>query len=198
MSDAPSDEASVTSGFNRVEEYLGGLFIIGSWKYVILILGEVLVFHLLRRTIEILSGKEEDASFTAFLAAQKRMIAIAFFSWISEMVLTILIGVALSIIGFSFLKPVLVFLVSSYFLGFALTDNYFERVGLSIKESQRLNMQIIGVSLGLGAILYVLFLIPIVGPIFGTAVGAVAAAMTLYKLEQQGDLVIETPKTVEV
>ena len=193
-SGSSSDEAGIVTFGHQLENFLGGLFLVGSYKYVILILGEVLVFHLVRRTIEMLGGEKQDDSFIAFIHAQKRMIVIAFSSWIMELISTILISVAIGILGFDFLKPVFVFLVSAYFMGFTLTDNYFERNGVTVKESHKLNLNIIGVSLGLGVILSLLFLIPIVGPIFGTSVGAVAAAMTLFYLEKKGDLQLK-PET---
>jgi F0F1-type ATP synthase assembly protein I len=174
----------------RLENILGGLFFSGSWKYVLLILAEVLVFHLMRRTIELIGGGDQDDSFSAFLDAQKRMIKIAFYSWVMELVCTILIGIGLGILGLEVLKSPLGFLVQAYFLGFALTDNYFERYGISITESQKLNLQIIGVSLGLGSILYLLFLVPLIGPVLGTSIGAVAAGITLHQLELKQHFVL--------
>ncbi|MBR9920272.1 MAG: hypothetical protein GYB31_05475 [Bacteroidetes bacterium] len=190
-----TSDASLVS--TRFQDFLGGLFLVGSWKYIILILGEVLIFHLLRRTIELLGGAEQDASFSAFIQAQKRMFTVALFSWVMELLATIFISVGLSILGLQAIKPVLVFLVSAYFLGFAMTDNYFERLGISITASHKLNLNIIGVSLGIGLVLYVLFLIPLIGPILGTSVGAVAAALTLYYLEQKGSLLVKQETELE-
>ena len=49
----------------------------GSMKYIMIILLEIVIFHVSRRTLSILTGQDSDATFDAFLEAQKRMIKVA-------------------------------------------------------------------------------------------------------------------------
>ena len=79
-----------SEGFNYL--FLGGM------KYVILILMEVLVFHVCRRTVSILMGKDSPSTFHDFLRAQIRMIRVSVRSWIRESVVTLIIGTIFGIL----------------------------------------------------------------------------------------------------
>ncbi|MCB0644022.1 MAG: hypothetical protein KDC44_20390, partial [Phaeodactylibacter sp.] len=139
------------------------LFLMGGLKYVILILTEVMVFHFVRKTSEILTGKEQNASFNAFIQAQVRMIKVVVRSWILELIWTILISVAVGLIGFEWLKAPLVFFIQCFFLGFAIVDNYLERYEVQIKESIDASKRVAGAVVAVGLITYLLLLIPIIG-----------------------------------
>ena len=78
-----------------------------------------------------------------------------------------------------------ILIIQCYFLGFAVIDNYNEIYKLSIKESAKYTRIYAGVALGIGAAVYVLMLLPIIGTIFAPLLGAVAGTMTMYELEQK-------------
>lgn len=154
-----------------------------SSKYIMLVLLEVLVFHFARRTLEILTGNKAKAEWKDFVDAQVRMIKVAFRSWILELIVVTMLSVFFGIFGFiGFLKPVLVLAVQSYFLGFAVVDNYNEQFGLTIKESVAYSWQYLGVVMALGLFFYTMLLIPILGTIAGPCIAAVSVCIIMYKL----------------
>lgn len=158
------------------------LFSSGS-KYVMLILLEVVVFHFARRTLEILTGKEAKAGWKDFVDAQVRMIKVAFRSWILEMVVLTILSIVFGIFGFlDFMEPILALAVQSYFLGFAVVDNYNEQFGLTIKESVAYAWQYLGVVMAMGLFFYIMLLIPFVGTVAGPCIAAVAVCVIMYKL----------------
>ena len=158
------------------------LFSSGS-KYVMLILLEVVVFHFARRTLEILTGKEAKAGWRDFVDAQVRMIKVAFRSWILEMVVLTILSIVFGIFGFlDFMEPILALAVQSYFLGFAVVDNYNEQFGLTIKESVAYAWQYLGVVMAMGLFFYIMLLIPFVGTVAGPCIAAVAVCVIMYKL----------------
>ena len=155
----------------------------GGTKYLMLILLEVIIFHISRRTLEILQGNTDaDLSFDAFMRAQVRMIKVAVYAWVMSMIIIKLIGIPLGMLGISFTKPFFAWLVHSYFLGFAVIDNFNEQYHLSVKKSAKYTLQYVGIAMAVGCVLYVLMLIPVAGPILGPVLAAVTATVAMYEL----------------
>ena len=173
---------------NVVSDFLASgqsFFLSSSFKYVIFILMEIVIFHTVGRTIEIISGEQDrKPTFAVFMKAQVRMIQVSIQSWIKEIIATILIGIALSFVGFHEIKPVVVFLVSCYFIGFAMVDNYNERLGMSIKESLQFTRGYVGVALAIGLVVYVIMLVPVVGAFVGPLLGGVTATLVMHEILQ--------------
>ena len=154
----------------------------GGLKYAILLLLEVIIFHICRRTLEILSGSAHDLTFNSFIKAQIRMFKIAIRCYVFEMILTVIIKAFFGIFGFiEFLEPILIYGVQSYFLGMLVFDNYTEQFEYSIKESMKLGKQYVGLLLATGLILNILFLIPGIGTILGPLIAAVAITLMMYR-----------------
>jgi CysZ protein len=127
------------------EEY--NFFFAGGMKYMIVIFMEIVIYHASRKTVKMLTGQDEEATFKNFVKAQVRMIKVSFQSYIMEIIFTALIGMAFSFSIFSFIgfmKPVLIFAVQCFFLGFAVMDNYSEQFNMSIKESLKLSKEVFG------------------------------------------------------
>ena len=79
------------------------------------------------------------------------------------------------------LKPVLIFGVHCYYIGFAILDNYHEQFGLGIKESVKYSKQFVGVAVAAGLILSVLVLIPFFGIIIAPILTTVAVCLMMYQ-----------------
>ena len=159
------------------------LFFAGSMKYVIIILMEVIIFHASRRTIKILTEKEGETDFNAFLKAQIRMLKVVIRTWILEMILTLILKVAVGIVDpLAFLEYPLSIAIQSYCLGLVVMDNYFEQFGLSIKESFQYARNYRGVALGVGAVLNAIMLVPLIGSFVGPFLAAITATLVLYKI----------------
>ena len=156
---------------------------LGSMKYIVMALVEVIIFHVSRRTLEIIAEKKGDTSFDAFFKAQLRMLGVIIRAWVLEMIFTTFISVVFKVFGtLSFLEPILVFGVQCYFLGFIVLDNYIEQFELSVKESFKYGKDYIGVSLGIGVVLHFLLMIPIVGSLVGPFLAAITVTLVMYKI----------------
>ena len=156
-------------------------------KYIILVLTEVLVFHFLRRTIEIKTGVPQRRDWKAFQRAFWRMVGLAGMLFGLEIAGKVLIEVFVGIIdGFvplpRFTDNALEYLLQFYLLGYALVDNYFETKGLRLGQLPFLTQQLLGATIALGAVFQLLLLVPLIGPILAATIGGVVAC--LYFLEE--------------
>lgn len=170
---------------NKISNYFDqsyDQYIVGGIKYLILFLMEVVIFHFVRRTLEILTSETVDSSFKTFLHAQFRMLKVIVYCFFMETVLSAIFGAILSMLGAEIIKPVVIVLIQSYYLGFAVVDNYNEIFGMSIKQSARYSESYFIVGLVIGLVVNLLMLIPLLGAILGPLVGAIAATITLHRL----------------
>lgn len=155
----------------------------GGIKYIMLFLLEVVIFHICRRTSEILCNISSDLTLDTFVKAQIRMLKVVFRSYVMEMIFTILIKIAFNIFGiFEFIEPIFIFGVQCYFMGFLVMDNYVEQFHMNIKESVQFARQYIGVCLAIGLVLNILLFVPFIGVIVAPALSAVAVSLIMYRI----------------
>jgi hypothetical protein len=165
------------------------LFTDNSMKYVMLILLEVLIFHACRQTLSIIGHDAESASFQNFLNAQVRMIKVGVFAWAMGLILSIPVKVFFGLFSFmDFLEPIFIYLIHSFFLGFAIMDNFNEQFKLTIKESYRFSQTFLGVGLAIGIAVNALLQIPLLGVIVAPLLAAVTATLVLYAETERGAL----------
>jgi hypothetical protein len=155
----------------------------GSMRYLMIILLEVVIFHVCRKSLSILTGKDSDSTMGAFIKAQIRMIKVVIFCYVMEMLLGIGIKAFFGIFGFlDFFKPILLFISSIFFMGFAVMDNYLEQFEMTIKESFKYCKSYIGIALGTGLALNVFFMVPLVGPVIAPFIAAVTVTLAMFEL----------------
>ena len=65
-----------------------------------------------------------------------------------------------------------------------VVDNYNEIYGMKIKQSFKYARQYAGVSFGIGVVIYVLMMIPILGAVLAPLLGAVTATITMHELNK--------------
>lgn len=164
------------------------LILFGGFKYVVLILMEVVIFHFTRRTIEMKTGQKLDTSFQAFLHAEWRMIRLTLFSALSEAFWGTVIVVVGGLVLGSFGKSLAILSVQSFFMGFAMMDNYFELKQMSIRDSLRTCLHYAGLAVAIGAVANLMLAIPLVGSVAGPLIGSVTATLALHHLEQSEGL----------
>lgn len=157
------------------------MFFMSGFKYLLLILLEIFIFHLARKTLEIKTGNAIDSTFNTFVQAEIRMIKVAIRCFILETILVFLFSMLANGFGFEILKPVFAVLVQCYFLGFLVVDNYNEIFGMTIKESDHFSRQYAGLLLSIGLGAYVLLSIPLIGPIVAPFISAVGATLVMYE-----------------
>ena len=155
---------------------------IGSYKYIILFLIEVLVFHFVRVTLMNVTGTHIDTSFKTFMKTQKRMVMVTIFCLVLENVMSFILNIPFNIFGADFLSPALFVIVAGYYTGFVIQDNYNEVYHMTLRQSNAYNWQYAVVTLIVGLIVSGLMLIPVIGAIVGPIIGAVIATRTMHEL----------------
>jgi len=154
----------------------------GSFKYIMLRLLEIIIFHVCRRTMQILTGDNPDFTIKSFIDAQIRMLKITIRTYFLEMAFTILAKIFFGIFhSVDVIEPIFLFGLQCYFLGFLILDNYNEQFDMTIKESGLFARDYIGVSLAAGLILNLLLFIPVIGAIVGPMLAAVAVTIIMYR-----------------
>ena len=168
------------------------LFFLGGVKYIILILMEVVIFHFVRKTIEKLTGEAQNSTLQDFIAAEIRMIKVVIMAWFLETIIAFVVKLLLGIFGFDFIIPFVVLGIQCYFLGYVVLDNYFEVTGKSIKDSTKEIQKYAGLSTSIGAAMYLLFFIPLIGAVLAPVIGSVASSLALHeRLNEEAYVVME-------
>ena len=150
----------------------------GALNWVILILLEVIIYHFMRRTLQIVVQRDVEHAnrMRPFLQAQWRMIQVS--------VMSLVIQETVISVGGAFIPDGLEWIfetaVQAIILGYAIADNYNEQFGLSIEQSlKHLYRNYIGVCAGLGLPLLLMLKVPVVGTVLGPLVTSVTAAIVL-------------------
>lgn len=160
-------------------------FFMGSFKYIVMVVMEILLFHVTRRTIEIKTGRKLDTSFKSFIRAEKRMIKAVIAAFIMETIFSFIAKLFLGIFGLDMLGTIVAMLIQCYFLGFVMLDNYNELFDVSIRESEKICRAFAGVTVGIGLVTYILLLIPVIGAVVAPFVGAVTATLVMHDLKDE-------------
>lgn len=171
--------------FSDVASAGHSLFFLSGFKYVVLILVEIIVFHFVRRTLEIKTGIDQDFTPRTFIKAEIRMINIVVRSFILEYLLLLGVGTVMGIFGVEFLKHPLFLLIQAFFLGFAIIDNYNELFGMNIRQSMVLTSYYPGLAVAVGLMTYGLLLIPVLGAFLAPFLVGVAATLAFHELREK-------------
>ena len=164
----------------------------GSLKFLLLIFLEVFIFHLSVRTNNLLKGQNKKLVFKDFSKAQIRVIKVMLHKWIYGLLVYILASIGLFILGLSFLKTGLMFLVYGYFLGFAFLDNYMEQYDYNISNSAKKIRTHFGAATVFGVFTSIVMNVPVIGPLVIPFLCSIAA--TRYAHDQQLELLSEENK----
>jgi hypothetical protein len=169
-----------------------GDFFKGQWdfltdegfRYGILILLEIFIFHVCHRTIDILmKDKLPEPTLKDFIKAQIRIAVLgALCMTIEGVLVSILKPIIGATPGLSWFQEPILFLIHCFFMGVLILDNYNEIFGLKIKESFRFSLQYPGIALAVGIVLRTCFLLPVIGPVIGTLVTAVTVSIVMSEL----------------
>ncbi len=169
-----SNESLFVLWFTELKDSISG----GLLNWVTLVLLEVVIYHFMRRTLQIILKKnvENAHTFKPFLDAQRRMIVVSFLALIAE---GVILNVAESIHD-GWLFWAFSLFVRSTMLGYVIADNYNEQFDLTIDQSRRnLYRGYIGICFGLGLPLLLMLKVPIIGTVLGPLVTSVTAAIVL-------------------
>lgn len=84
----------------------------------------------------------------------------------------------------NFFQPLLIWIVSAYFLGVSMLDYTLERKGYNIRESIRYSKKNKSLATGIGSIFQVMFIVPFVGWMVAPTYTVVAAYFAVNQLEK--------------
>lgn len=149
--------------------------IFGGSKFFLLILLEIVIFHFSVRTLEILNHEEYKTTFGLFVKAEIRMVKVLVRSMIYSLIAQAILFAVCHILGLGGLIPILMFIVTSYFVGNAFFDNYNEQQKLNIKESDICIRHHAGAATALGIVASTTLLIPLIGVLITPIFGAITA-----------------------
>ena len=174
----------------------------GGRKYLVMIVMELVVFYFIQKTLEIRIGRSPELTTQAFINAEVRIFKVTILAWVLETVARVLfVDVAISIIGFEWMKKPTGFLIQCYFLGYSMIDNYHECFDLKVAGSEkRTRRTAVGVAVATGLVAQALMVIPGLGAVIATMLGAVTATLAMERfapVDEQEHLAIiaeQTPK----
>lgn len=150
----------------------------GFLNWTTLVLLEVVIYHFMRRTLQIVLKKniENAHTFKPFLDAQVRMLIVSTIAFVLE---SIILN-ATEMIADGWAGWLFSVFVRSSMLGYVIADNYNEQFGLSIDQSRKyLYQNYIGICFGLGLPLFLMLKVPVIGTVLGPLVTSVTAAIVL-------------------
>jgi uncharacterized protein involved in cysteine biosynthesis len=154
----------------------------GGMRYLILIALEIVIFHFAVKTHSIISGTKRELTVNEFFTAQIRMIKVALRSWVYEVIFSLCASIILGLLGLGLFETILVFLIQCFFLGVAFMDNYNEQFNVPIKESFKISYELIGATLVVGILAYILFAIPLMGVVLAPLICAVGTTLFMFNL----------------
>lgn len=157
----------------------------GLGNYIILIAIEIIIFHFARRTMMIVTDTEIDTSWKTFVRAEKRLIRLALYAFCLEVIMKALASVGISMFGLGWAETSVNALIHSFYLGFAIIDNYNELYGMTLKQSHRFSIHYMPIVLLVGGILAIMLNIPFFGAIVGPVLCSVIGTLAMYTAQQR-------------
>lgn len=160
-------------------------------KYLVLVLMSPMMALLSEKTCDILTGTSTPFSLNQLMHDAFRGSIISLRNLIMELSLTLLIWgfILLLMLFLPFLifilgplASILVFFISSYYYGFSLLDYVNERNQLNVKESIRDIRNLRSLSIGLGSIFSILFMVPFIGIALSSVTCTIAAVIAKHQL----------------
>ncbi len=155
----------------------------GGRKYLVMIVMELVVFYFIQKTLEIRIGRTPELTTKSFINAEVRIFQVTLLAWVLETIARVIfVDVALGIVGFDWMKKPVGFLIQCYFLGYSMIDNYHECFDLKVKNSERRTRSVaVGVAVATGLVAQALMVIPGLGAVIATMLGAVTATLAMER-----------------
>ncbi|MFK7900549.1 MAG: EI24 domain-containing protein [Cyclobacteriaceae bacterium] len=163
------------------------------YRYISLVLLSPLFSYISEKVQGAISGKELPFSMKQLVKDVIRGIRIAIRNLFLELFFTLAL-LTLTFTGvLTPFVPIALFLVSSYYYGFAMIDYRSESKRLDVKSSFLLIKSHRGLAIGNGLIFKILLYIPILGVLFAAPLAVIAAALAMEKV----DPTVQDAKVIE-
>ena len=154
----------------------------GGYKYLVLICMQALIGHFGGKSSYLLNQIPYEPTFKSYLHDQWRIIKVSGLSWVSEIFYGALAAALLGVVQLSLLEQPVSLLIQCYLLGFTIVDVYGAHHGMSIMQSYRFVKGYAPVLVILGAVYYLLLLLPVAGAPVGAIFCTVAVLLTMNLL----------------
>ncbi len=155
-----------------------------SFKFVIQIVLSPFLAWISEKTENIITGNEYPFDWGQFLHDSWRGVKMTVRNLIREVPLSLLILAFGLIPVVGVVAPILLFVVSAYFVGFGMIDFYHERRQLSIPQSVQIMRKHRTLAVAVGAGFNLILMIPIVGVLIGPMLSAVAGTLAAIEREK--------------
>lgn len=162
------------------------IMIFYTYQFISLLILPPLYSYISEKVQLVLTGIDSEFSFSQLMNDIKRGLIIAIKNVFYQMMIALVV-ILLSIF-LPFLAPFapfVLFFVGAYFQGFSMMDYRNEYHRLSVVESMKYIKEHKGIAIGNGTVFQLFLLVPIIGTIFAPVFSIVAAALTIYKVEEK-------------
>jgi len=156
------------------------------FRYIVLIFFAPMLAFISDKIQELSTGKKKPFGINQFTRDVVRGISIAVKNLVLEMIVTtciILLSFALPILAV--FAPFLIYIVESYYFGFAMLDYRNEFVMLSAKESRQLINHHRGLVLGIGAMFNFMLFVPFLGVLVAPVLSVVAGGLAFNEVDKR-------------
>lgn len=155
------------------------------YKHLILIVYSPVIAYLVELVDQKNKGVEAAFSMEQFLKDTVRGIRIAVRNILLEGICVVVILAMTFIPLVNLLQPIMLWLVSAYFLGFSMMDYSLERKRLDTRNSIDFIKKNKSSAVGIGTVFQLMFLVPFIGWMFAPTYSAIAAYFTIEELEEK-------------
>lgn len=154
------------------------------YKNFILILYSPVIAYLVEVVDQKNKGVELPFNWEQFLKDTVRGVVIAIRNFVLESVCFIALLILAVVPVIQLFQPILMWVVSAYFLGFSMMDYSLERKRLNARNSIGYIKQHKSMATGIGSVFQLMYLVPIIGWMFAPTYSAVAAYFAVEELEK--------------
>lgn len=165
----------------QVAFFISSLFLFLSiYKYIFLALASPLYAYISERTAEIINQKSYPFNLKNFLLDVWRGILISLKNFLKQTVLTIFFFLLSFIPVFGLFFSLVIVYLDCYYYGFSMLDYNCERERMNISQSNRYIADNKGLAIGNGFVMYLSFMLPIIGAAIIAPLSAMAGAISFY------------------
>ncbi len=159
-----------------------GLYL-SVYKSILLIIYSPVLAYLIEIVEKKHKGIDEPFKMEQLIKDTVRGIILAIRGLFMEGVAVLALFIMAFIPVVNIIQPVLLWLVSAYFLGVSMLDYTLEKRGMNVKQSIIYNKKHKSMAAGIGSVFQLIFLIPFLGWMFAPTYSVVAAYFAVEKME---------------
>lgn len=155
------------------------------YKSLLLIIYSPVLAYLIEIVDKKHLGVDEPFRMQQFIKDTVRGIVLAVRGLLVESLAVIVLFIMAFIPIINWIQPILLWIVIAYFLGVSMMDYTLERKGLNVRESINYSKKHKSLSIGIGSVFQLVFLIPFIGWMIAPTYSAVAAYFAVEELNSK-------------